>query len=423
MLSRTENEKLRRGKPLGLSGVMLMLTVFLGYLVFGFSENSKGPALPRMQSDLGFGELQLGMLLAFNSIGYLAACSFTGLLTRRFGLRFTTLLSFGAMALSGVFMYLSYNYPTLSAAYFFLYLGNGALEIALSVLSARIFTRNSGMMMNLAHFFYGLSSIAAPILATALMGAHPFGAALGWGGMYLVVMSLSFIPMIPAALSAFPGDDSPEPVRSMTFREYGRDPVAWLIVAILSLGVTAEMAFGGWLPNFLEKAYGWGGTASSGMLSAFFLSFTLSRLVLGPITDRLGLIRSLVIFSLFSGLCTFGAVVLGENGAWLFVLAGAGIAPIYPTTMAYLAERFAGRSDTAISFTLIMLGFAGVIGNLLIGVIADSFERLFVAFGNAENGLLRGLQAGFLFVALCALLCSLSAVLLQRHLKRREGAL
>ncbi|AJY77514.1 MFS transporter [Paenibacillus beijingensis] len=398
---------------------MMLLTVFIGYLVFGFSENSKGPAIPRMQTDLGFDELQLGMLLAFNSLGYLAACSFTGLLTRRFGIRFTTLLAFGAMALSGVFIYLSYNYTTLAAAYFFLYLGNGALEIALSVLSARIFVRNTGMMMNLAHFFYGLSSIVAPIFASVLMDARPFGPALGWGGMYLIMMSLSLIPMIPTALSSFPGDDVKEAARSMTFKQYGQDPAAWLIVAILSLGVTAEMAFGGWLPNFMEKAYGWSGTASSGMLAAFFLCFTLSRLVLGPITDRLGLIRSLVVFSLFSGLCTLAAVVLGEQGAWLFMAAGAGIAPIYPTTMAYLAKRYAGSSDTAITFTVIMLGITGVIGNLLIGVITDAFKRLFAGFGGADIGLIRGLQAGFVFVALCALFCSLSAMLLQRHLQRR----
>jgi len=415
---------------------LLLAVVFAGYLVFGLSENIKGPAIPRMQADLRISEFQVGLLLAFNSLGYLIACSFTGLLVRKLGMRATTVASFGAMAVSGLFIWASSGFFSLSAAYFFLYIGNGALEIVLSLLGARIFTRNAGTMMNLAHFFYGLSSMAAPLAAAYLMAFRPGdGGPLGWGGMYALVMALSILPAIPALLARFPGKENPEDPASagkqeaepdgpaaaggLSVRQYARDPVAWFVVAILSAGVVAEMAFGGWLPAFLEKAYRWDGTAASAMLSGFFVCFTAARLVLGPLTDRIGLIRSILIFSLFSGLCTVAAVFAGEPGAWLFALAGAGIAPIYPTVMAFLAVRYAGRSDAAITFTVTMLGFASVAGNLLIGAITDGFGRL---FGSSGSGEMRGMQAGFLFIGLCALLCALAAALLLRHLKNRKAA-
>lgn len=398
---------------------LLLVIVFGGFFVFGFSENVKGPALPRMQSEFFLDEMQVGLLLSLNSLGYLLACSFTGFLSRKAGLKFTTMLALGSMAVSGVLMFLSFNYPFLTASYFLLYIGNGILEIGLAILAARIFTKNTGTMMNLSHFFYGLSSTVAPILASGLMGMTLFGATIGWRGMYLVMLSLSVLPMIPSLFSKFPGDDIKESDR-ISFKQYVRDPAAWFMVAILSLGVVSELAVGGWLVNFLEKAYKWDTVTSSGMLSAFFLLFMLSRLFLGPVTDKIGFIKSLIILSGFSGICTLAAIIAGEPGAFLFALAGAGIAPVYPTVMAFLAKRYPNGSETAISFTVTLMGIACVSGNFLIGAIIDLFESIFKqAYGN-EAGLRIGLQAGYTFIGLCAVFCSVISVLMYRYLKKRK---
>ena len=97
--------------------ILLILVIWVGFLVFGFSENIKGPAIPRMQSDFSLDEMQVGMLLALNSLGYLLACSFTGILSRKIGLKAVSQLAFGSMVVSGVLIYFSANYTFLSASY------------------------------------------------------------------------------------------------------------------------------------------------------------------------------------------------------------------------------------------------------------------------------------------------------------------
>lgn len=401
---------------------LLLAVVFGGYMVFGFSENIKGPAIPRIQAELSLNEMQLGLLLSLNSLGYLLACSFTGFMSRKLGIKFSSQLAFGSMALSGVFIFLSMGFFSLAASFFLLCIGNGILEIALAILSARIYTRNTGMMMNLSHFFYGLSSTVAPLMATELMGWNLSGHPLGWRGMYLIMLSLSALPMFPAFVSRFPASSTTTEER-MSIRQYARDPAAWLIVVILSFGVVSELAVGGWLVNFLEKAYKWDMASASRMLSAFFLLFMLSRLFLGPITDKIGFIKSLIIFSAFSGLCTYTGILTGQPGAFLLAAAGAGIAPIYPTTMALLARRYPQDSDTAISFTVTLMGIACVLGNFLIGAIIDMFKHLFTSLYGAETGLVRGMQAGYAFIGLCALLCSLISFILYRFLKKQGSLL
>ena len=392
---------------------LLLCAVFIGYFMFGVSENIKGPALPRVQDEFGISELSIGFVLSLNSVGFLLACSFAGILVRRIGLRAGLLIGFGGMAASGLLFGTANGAAAFAFAFFFLNLCNGLLEISLGYATARLFTKNTGFMMNLSHFFYGFSSMLAPIAATFAMGWSPFGAehALGWRGMFILMLAVCALPMLPAALARFPGDASKADKGSGSagggkqggWRVIARDPIAWFVVVMLSLGMMAEITAGSWLVIYMEKTYGWANVRASTMLSAFFLCFTAARLVLGPVTDRIGFVKSIIVFAGFAGVCSVVAVLTGESAAWLLAVAGIGIGPIYPTVMAFLAKRYADYSDTAISFTVTMIGIFGVLGNFAIGAIFDLF----------------GYEAGYYTAGGCALLCAAAAAVLFAKLKAR----
>ncbi|THE10594.1 MFS transporter [Bacillus timonensis] len=399
--------------------VILLFVVFGGFLIFGLSENVKGPALPSMEKDFSLNETQLGILLALNSLGYLLACSFTSFLTTKIGMKLTGILAFASMAVSGIFLYFSNGYASLMASYFLLYIGNGMLEIGLGIMAAHIFTKNTGTMMNLSHFFYGLSSVGAPVIGASLMGWNFLDGELGWRGMYLIILSLSILPIIPSLLGKFPGLNQDETEsETISLRGLLRDPIAWLIVGVLSFGVVSELAIGSWLVYYLQNAYDWSLKKASEMLSLFFIFFTLARLFAGPITDKIGYTFSIMLFSAFSGVCSLIAVLVGEPCAILFAIAGIGIAPIYPTVMALLAKRYAKGVGIAMTFTVTLMGISSVIGNLLIGVIISSVNQFFGQ--NPANNLL-GLQAGYIFIATLAILCSICCVVLYKRLQVQDG--
>nr|WP_244188327.1 MFS transporter [Paenibacillus kribbensis] len=396
---------------------MQLATIFLGFVIFGFSENIKGPAIPRIQFDFMLNESQLGTLLSLNALGYLIACSFTAYLTRVWGIKVVTVTAFAAMAVSGILIFFSHHYFMFSASYFLMYIGNGMLEIGLAILGARIFVKNTGTMMNLSHGFYGLSSTVAPLIATGLMEVTVNGYTLDWRGMYLVMLLLSILPIIFALFSTFPGDDIQHEER-VPLKALLMDPVLWFMVLILSFGVVSELAVGGWLVNFLEKAYKWDTVTASGILSAFFLCFALARLLLGPFTDKIGFTLSLIIFSGFSAVCTFAAILGGERLAFLFAAAGVGIAMIYPTVMAFIARRYPNGSDAAITITVTLMGLGSVIGNYLIGGVIEIVKRHFGE--DSQIGLLRGLQAGYGVIGLCAALCAVTGLILYIYLSKRK---
>ncbi|GAE94055.1 sucrose permease [Gracilibacillus boraciitolerans JCM 21714] len=401
---------------------MLLFVIFGGFLIFGVSENIKGPALPDMQSELSLSAGTLGILLAINAFGFLLACTYTSWLISKIGAKTASILTFILMAISGVFIYFSTNFPTLVGAYFILYIGNGMLEIGLAIIAARLFTKNTGTMLNLSHFFYGLGSTVAPIIAAQMMGWEVSSTVLGWRGMYMIMLSLSILPIIPVMLSRFPKQDGIEEEDRTSIKKLTRDPIAWLIVFALTMGVTAELGIAAWLVNYLVKVSEWSIADASGLLSIFFFSFMLARLLLGPVTDKFGYAISIVIFSLFAGILSIIPIFSGDQFAILFGIAGFGIGPIYPTMMALLAKMYTKGTDSAITFTVVLIGIGGVITNLMIGYIIEWVTEL--SFGTTfEESNRIGMQAGYFFIALTAILCALATLEIYRRLKKAGNIL
>lgn len=50
---------------------------------------------------------------------------------------------------------------------------------------------------------------------------------------------------------------------------------------------------------------------------------------------------------------------------------------IYPTVMAFIAKRYPNESDTAITFTVTLMGVGSVIGNYLIGGVIEWTKGLY----------------------------------------------
>ncbi|GAE32200.1 MFS transporter [Alkalihalobacillus hemicellulosilyticus] len=398
---------------------ILVTVVFVGFLLFGISENVRGPAIPQIQSDFQIGEAQLGLLLALNSLGFLLACMYTSILANKIGIKATTIISFIAMALSGVCLFASTSFPYLTASFFFLYVGNGMLEIALAIIAAQIFKNHTGTMMNLSHFFYGLGSTIAPIMAASLMGWEFGGGELGWRFMYMIVLSLTILPIIPTIIARFSKEEDEGGEEKTSFKKLMKDRIAWTIVILLTFGVTAELATASWLVNYYVHVFQWTIEDASKILSLFFFFFMLARLFLGPVTDKIGYIHSILLFSLFSSVCGIIGIALGNEGAIVIALAGAGIAPIYPTVMALIAKRYAKGTGTAITFTVSLMGIGSVVINLFIGFFIEAINAIADRYELLMGGNI-GMQVGFAFIITTPVACVICSFILLRMFKK-EG--
>ena len=405
------------GKSPRLNFILLTLTIFGAFLIFGLSENVRGPAIPDIQADFGIGEFQVGLLLAVNAFGYLVACGYTAPLAAGIGLKATLAISLVGMALSGVFICFSSGFLTLALAFFALYLGNGMLEITLGLMAATIFTKNTGAMLNISHFFYGIGSMIGPLLSARLMAARVNEFQFGWRYMYLSVLLCSLLPLISGLAGRFAGRT--DKTRKVDIRAFLKKPFVWPVIWSLSLSAVCEMGIGGWLVNFLEKSYAYGSDAAALVLAAFFACFTAARLILGSLTDRIGFIRSLLFATAFSGVAVVAGVAVGRPGVVLIVAAGIGIAPIYPTLLAAVTKLFADEIYAAMTVFLTIMGIISMSSNLVLGALIDGARRVFTLLYGAR-GVGMAYAAGILFLGLCCLFSFGAILALGRGLKRTD---
>ena len=398
----------------GRNLIFLSLAIFLGFTIFGLSENVKGPAIPPMQLDFDMSETVLGVILALNSFGYLIACVFTATLARRIGFKACLVICLAVMAVSGVAICFAPNIFALAVAFFILYLGNGMLEITLGVMAALIFTTNPGKMINLAHFFYGLGSVVGPVLSVNLMAVRLGETSFGWRYMYMIAMALALIPFCIGLFCKLkkPGKDA----EKLDFKGYLKDPVAWLIILILGCGAISEVCIGSWLVNYLEKAAQFSSSNAAWTLTAFFALYALSRLLLGSFTDRFGLLRTILVATLGGAILIFAGVLIGGIGAILIAVSAIGVALIYPTVLAVVARHFAAVIDTAMTVTMTVMGVILMIAQLLVGVVIDVAQSIF-ASSAADGGVAVGYSFGMGFIGLCCLASFVFALLLHRRLK------
>jgi fucose permease len=319
------------------------------------------------------------------------------------------------MPVSGLLICFAPSFAMLIAAFFTLNLGFGMLEIAAGVIAATTFTKNTGTMLNIAHFFYGIGASVSPIFSAGLMLARFGERILGWRYMYLIVLSIALIPAMLALIGRIKKQDYNK--KKTGYAAILRKPTLWLTVMILALGAVSEMGIGAWLVNYLEKAYSYSSEQAALQLTLFFVCFTLTRLLIGPVIDRIGFINSLIIVTAFAGVMIITGVLIGENGVVLLVLAGIGIAPVFPTVMAVLAKLFADEIDLAMTTAMTIMGITVTPANLLLGGIINRARLMFTdTYGEAGVG--RAYAAGYMFLGICCIGAFIFALLLRSRQKK-----
>ena len=411
-----EDETLSKSTDRKKDFIILTIAVFASYAIFGFSDVARGPAIPRIAEEFeNITELHIGALLTTNTIGYLIACSFTAALAKKIGMKTCAIIALLVTAFSGLLICYSPNFLMLMAAFFVLNLGFGMLEISLGVIAATTFTRNTGRMLNLAHFFYGFGSVCSPFVSSALMVATFGEKLLGWRYMYLIILSFALIPIIPALIGRLKKKVYNE--KQTGYKALLRTPTLWLAIMIFALGAICEVGVASWLVNFLEKAYSFSPDKAALQLTLFFVVFTLSRLLLGPFTDKIGLINSLIIITAFTGVAITVGVLCGEAGTVILIVAGVGIALIFPTMMAVVAKLFTDEIDLAMTAVTTIMGLILIPANLAIGAIIQ-FTRPLFASGSGDDGTRLAYSTGYLFLGLCCFGACVFAMLLRRRQKQ-----
>ncbi|HEY3289904.1 MAG TPA: MFS transporter, partial [Anaerolineae bacterium] len=341
---------------------LLVAVAFASMVVFGFVENIKGTVIPSIQDTYKISYATIGVMFFISSSGYLIATFFGGLAGDRVGLKWVIGVGYGLILFAALGMLLASSFPILVILMFLIGLGFGSLEVGVNSLGARIFVRNSALMMNLTHFFYGAGSMAGPeYAARMLVAGRPFTEVYAFASIALVLVFALLL------VAKFPSTEEHRAVTKVDVRQIMRDGKVWLFVGALSLLVAVEIGTGNWLISFLRGAYEMDAEQGARFLSLFFLFFTLGRLFGGYIVERFGYMRTLVVFGTAVLLMDIGGFTLGPGGVILFSLTGFFISIMYPTFMAMIMMEYRIGTSSVMGFVITAVAAVNMLMNWVVG--------------------------------------------------------
>jgi fucose permease len=347
-----------------LQQFLLFFLLFGTMLSFGLIENIKGVSYPLIKAEFSASYEQQGLMVSLLSVSYVGFSIIAGIFLGRFGIKPAFLFGFAALSLGLVSVFFMPGFFTAAAALFVMFAGFGFLEVGINALASQVFVNKAALLMNMLHALYGIGAIIGPKAAGLLAN----NAGLGWRYIYLLCLPLALVLLIPAVFTAFPkgrgavstaSDNSAgsRPIAHKSFFEALRNPMVWFFSITLGMMIVVEMNSANWGGLYFQDVYGIDPrTGGAVFLSAFFLIYTISRLISGFLVERIGYMRSLIGIAFIIFIIFIIGFCLGSKGIFILPVLGFFIGPLWPTMMALAIVVF---GDDAPVFSSAMIAIGG----------------------------------------------------------------
>jgi fucose permease len=360
---------------------MLQPMTIASLLVTGMGVAILGSVKVRLAQRLEIDEARVGGMVSVFGFIMSPVIFAAGFLTDLVGKQAVLLGGSIAMTLSLALLAQSRRYWIGFVAVIFSSAGWSAMVNVNNALIPLAFTGSMAYANNLANVFFGMGAFLTPMGVAFLLRRASFSTAMHTlAGLAAVPAALALGVDFSSLISAV--DPGPADVAaSSAFGTLLGDPVMWLCGFTLFFYAPLEACTGAWTTTYLADKKIAEGTASN-LLSAFWLSFMLARL-LTAFTLPSG--KETLLICVMSVLCVgvLSGIVLSRSGTpacVLVVAAGFIYGPIFPTLMAVLLQHFpANFHGRAVGLLFGIGGIGWTVTPMLIGAYAGrtSIQRGF----------------------------------------------
>jgi MFS family permease len=368
--------------------IACFLTVFTSYAIrYGY-----GVLLPEMIVSLEITKAEAGAIFSSFFIAYTVSSPVLGLLGDRWNARWL-LASFVAILGAGAF-FMSYASSVLSASFIYALAGIGSAACWAPVMAlAQRWTSREKIGGTLAVIDVGsaLGLIAAGALMPLVVGARD------WQTGWMLLGSLGFFA---AVLNLLVVRDRPPQPESPGVTKRGRPPAVkvalaallkdarfWLLgLAYLLTGFAIIIPFT-FLSTYAREGLGFSYQLAANLLTAIGIGAIISKVGLGPLSDRVGRIKVMMLCAALIALGSLGMVFF--DSGWLFVTAvvfSLGYGVIWAMYAAAASDYFSSDSaGTTVGLWTMFLGVGSVLAPIISGWLGDVTGDLAWSFALAAG--------------------------------------
>lgn len=335
----------------------------------GSSDSLRGIFSTIFQQHFALSTTQLGLIVTVSYIGNLVFLLVGGNLSARFAkkrvLQVLMLIWMTALALFA----LTDSYPVLLVAMALVMGSSTLLNTTMNLITPLLFTAAPGFFVNFLFFTQGIGTSGSQFFLGSAADGFPFWQYTNLGLLVLGAAAFGMllfcqVPEEPAVASgALPQAEG---------RLTDRLGVVVPFVLVFGFYFITEHGVMNWLVAYGTTGLEMTQAAASRYLSVFYGGVMLGRLVLSPLVDKLGVIRSMQLFGVISGVLYVAGSLGGAALMPLWAASGFFLSILYPTLVMSIRLYFPAQQVSGAAGTIISIAsLADILFNVGFGRLVD----------------------------------------------------
>ncbi len=368
---------------MGNRAMAVFIACFFTVLAAYSIRYSYGTLMPEMLPDLDITKAQAGSIYASYFFAYTLFSPIIGRLADRYSIRLIVSFFMAIMGL-GTFL-MQYAGSLWQASVFFGIVGLGCAACWAPVMALTqrwASTTRRGLSLALVDAGSTIGVMAAGALIPLLVSVADWQ--LGWrvlGIFGLLLAAANFILIRDRPASGLQTQIAKEPSH-IRYIQLLSDRRFWLIgIAYLLLGVSIQIPFS-FLSTYAVQELAMPYETATSLITVIGAAGLIGKLTLGPLSDRLGRIKMMILASL---LITVGCLGIAFGRSWLLFVAslvfGAGYGACWSMYAACAGDFFSKESSGAIiGLWTVYLGIGLIVSPIVAGWAADSSGTLMWGF-------------------------------------------
>lgn len=335
----------------------------------GSSDSLRGIFSTIFQQHFALSTTQLGLIVTVSYIGNLVFLLVGGNLSARFAkkrvLQVLMLIWMTALALFA----LTDSYPVLLVAMALVMGSSTLLNTTMNLITPLLFTAAPGFFVNFLFFTQGIGTSGSQFFLGSMADGFPFWQYTNLGLLVLgaAAFGMLLFCQVPEEPAVAPGA-LPQAEGRLT----DRLGVVVPFVLVFGFYFIAEHGVMNWLVAYGTTGLEMTQAAASRYLSVFYGGVMLGRLVLSPLVDKLGVIRSMQLFGVISGVLYVAGSLGGAALMPLWAASGFFLSILYPTLVMSIRLYFPAQQVSGAAGTIISIAsLADILFNVGFGRLVD----------------------------------------------------
>jgi MFS transporter, FHS family, glucose/mannose:H+ symporter len=369
--------------PAEKNNFFLNLSFFYAMFLFGINFGMVSPILIELSEKIGVPVSVMGNFFSLVAIGFITGALISSLLAR-FNIRKIVFLSFYFLLPASIFsIAFSNNYNFLLISGFFMGLANGLLESNITVLLSEINKGKEAQYINNSQAVISFGAFIGPLISTFLVKS---GISIKTAFVLIALLcflNFIFILFLDIPSGHFDKKDSFK-LSSVSFKNKIKNSnrntgnvlirnifIMLALFAAMFLYVCSESGINSWIPTYLRIEKNFSAVLAGNIISFFWLSVALGRLVTGYFSRKTRSTYILFAITLISVIMFKIGTMLGNpiSVAAVFLITGFFVSGLWPMIASLGVEFFPKKGSTFLPLVIMSGGAGSIFSPWLIGVI------------------------------------------------------